>query len=698
MSKWPGGKWLVAAALVLPVLVFAGFGLSVVLTPLPAPRMPEATEILDTSGARVANLFTENRVEVPVAEMPDYLLNAIVAVEDDRFFRHRGIDPLGVARAVVRNVQAGRVQEGGSTITQQLAKNMYLTHERTMARKVREAVLTMKLERTYTKREILGMYWNTIYLGSGTYGAEVASQTYFGKSVRDLTLAEAALLAGLPRSPEYYSPLNNAEAAVSRRNLVLDKMVQADFIGADEAARAKRQPLRLSSKPSQLAQLQEEAPYFVDLIKRELAERYPDVAENLYKGGYDIYTTMDLTMQRAANEAVRRAMPAAEGTLDTGAQPQVALVAMDPGTGYIKALVGGRETKVALNRALEPQQPGSAFKPFVYGAVLETRRYSAASTQLDAPAEFPGATPGKPWRPQNHGGKYSYAPAPMRTALRRSLNVVTAQWINTIKPPAVVDLAKRMGIESELADDLTLGLGSSAVTPLELTRAFAPLANGGYNVTPVAILKIVDRQGNLVAEQRPKRSRALDPGVAFIVTNLLKSVVGPGGTASTVSGYMGGRPVAGKTGTSDESRDAWFVGYTPDLVAGVWVGSDANTPSWREGGSAAAPLWATFASRALAGTRSRDWTPPAGVTGVEVCAETGRLPNSVCPTTREWFLSGTEPTEVEPEPPPPPEPEPEPAPEPVAPRTLPFWPLPWPAPVPAPAPTPTPAPDEPVAP
>ncbi|HYF90740.1 MAG TPA: PBP1A family penicillin-binding protein [Symbiobacteriaceae bacterium] len=656
MRKLVGEKWLFAAALCVPVFVFVLFGLSVVLTPLPAPRMPEATEILDTSGARVANLFTENRVEVPVAEMPDFLLNAVVAVEDDRFYTHKGIDPLGLARAMARNVRAGRVVEGGSTITQQLAKNMYLTQERTVARKLREAVLTLKLEHAYSKREILGMYWNTIYLGAGTYGAEVASRTYYGKSVRELSLAEAALLAGLPRSPEYYTPLNNPEAAVSRRNLVLDKMAAAGYIPADLAARTKKEPLRLNAGAAKLTQIQEEAPYFVDFVKRELEARYPEVARNLYKGGYDIFTTLDLGMQQAANEAVRRAAPAVEGQAGTGQQPQVALVAIEPATGHIKALVGGRETKVALNRAVEPQQPGSAFKPFVYAAALETRQYSAASTQLDAPAEFPGATPGKPWRPRNHGNQYSYAPASMRTALRRSLNVVTAQWINTVKPPAVINLARRMGIESPLADDLTVGLGSSAVTPLEVTRAYAPLANGGFNVKPLSIVKIVDRQGNVIAEERPSRSKVLDPGVAFIVTDMLKTVVGPGGTAATVSGYMAGRPAAGKTGTSDESRDAWFVGYTPDLVAGVWVGSDANTPSWREGGGTAAPIWASFASKALVRTKFRDWTPPPGVTAVEVCSATGRLPNAVCPTVREWFLAGTEPAEVEPEPAPEPAP------------------------------------------
>ena len=639
---------LLTLAVALPILALACFGIAVLITPLPAPENPEASKVVDATGETISRLFTENRVELPVVEMPQALLDAVVAVEDDRFYQHRGIDPLGVARAFIRNLQAARVIEGGSTLTQQLAKNLYLTHDRTLTRKFKEAVLTVKLESTYSKKEILGMYWNTIYLGRGAYGVEVAAQTYFGKSARDLTLTESALMAALPRSPEYYSPYNDAEAAVLRRNLVLDKMMEHAYISAATASAAKEEPLRLVPAEQAGRTQTHTAPYWVDHVLAELRTHYPAVAEEILHGGYTIHTSLDLNLQRAAEEAVIAEAPAATPDENQVMQPQVALVAMESTTGYIRAFIGGREQRAERNRVTERQQPGSAFKPFVYAAALETRTSTAASTQTDEPAAFPGAREGEAWRPANYGNRYSYKPETMRTALRRSLNVVTVKWMDAIKPGPVVSLARRMGIESEMPANLTISLGSADVTPLELTRAYAPLANGGFAVTPVAIVRITDRHGNIIAEESPARQRAMDPGVAFIVTDMLREVVRPGGTAAQVSGYLGGRPAAGKTGTSDQSRDAWFVGYTPDLVAGVWVGRDDNSPTRFEGGTAAAPIWANFMSRALQGKPHRDWSPPANVAGIEYCTLTGLLPNASCPTGHEWFLTGTEPAQVDP--------------------------------------------------
>lgn len=639
---------LLALAVALPILALAGFGIAVAVTPLPAPENPEVSKIVDTSGETITRLFTENRVEVPVVEMPQALLDAVVAIEDDRFHQHRGIDPMGVARAMVRNLQAARVMEGGSTLTQQLAKNLYLTHDRTVTRKLKEAVLTVKLEANYSKKEILGMYWNTIYLGRGAYGVEVASQTYFGKSARELTLSESALMAALPRSPEYYSPFHDKEAAVSRRNLVLDKMVEHNYITAEEAEAAKADTLRLAPAEQAGRTQTQTAAYWVEHVLDELRTRYPAVAEDLLHGGYTIHTSLDLKMQQAAREAVIAEAPAAAPDENQVMQPQVALVALEPNTGYIRAFIGGREQWADRNRATERQQPGSAFKPFVYAATLEARVSTAAGTQTDEPTAFPGAREGEAWRPANYGGRYSYKPETMRTALRRSLNVVTVKWMDAVKPGPVISLARKMGIESELPANLTISLGSADVTPLELTRAYAPLANGGFGVKPIAIVRITDRHGNVVAEESPVRQRALDAGVAFIVTDMLKEVTRPGGTAGQVSGYLGGRPAAGKTGTSDESRDAWFVGYTPDLVAGVWVGRDDNSPTRFEGGTAAAPIWANFMSRALQGRQHRDWSPPANVVGVDYCTLTGLLPNASCPTGHEWYLKGTEPSQVDP--------------------------------------------------
>lgn len=626
----------------MPFVTAALFIVALVVTPLPEPVNPETTEILDASGKPFEKRFKENRTEIPVMEMPPHLLDAIVAVEDDQFYRHRGIDVRGIGRAAIRNVQARKVVEGGSSLTQQLAKNLYLSAARTWTRKVREALLALKLEHTYSKKEILGMYWNTVYLGNGVYGVEQAAQTYFGKSARHLTLSEAALLAGLNRLPEYYAPTNHYDAAVERRNLVLGKMLEQGYISPEQARVARTEkPKIVDTVPDP-----SEAPYFVEYVIRELRERFPEVAANLHTGGYRIYTTLDPDAQNAAEQATK-------GDRDKkDVEPQVALVALEPSTGYIRALVGGREPQVYKNRALEHRQPGSAFKPFVYAAALETYSYTMISTQMDtpvSPGEFPGAVTGRDWRPQNFQGRYSYAPATMRDALQKSLNVVTARWMNTVKPRPVIDLARRMGIESKLEENLTIGLGSSAVTPLELVRAYAPFANDGFHVEPIAILKIEDRKGTVVAEQRTTRTRAIDPGIAYIVTDMLKSVLRGGGTASHVAGNLGGRPAAGKTGTSDDSKDAWFVGYTPDLVAGVWVGDDEpRAPNKRTGGQTAAPIWANFMGRALQGKERRDWTRPANVVAQEICTLTGLRPNASCPIERMLFMKGTVPSEIDP--------------------------------------------------
>ena len=629
-------RWAVGALLGAPLVGAVVFLAAVMVTPLPRPDNPEMTEILDAAGKRIDTRATENRVEVPVVEMPQTLLDAIVAVEDDRFYKHRGIDPVGLARALVRNVTAGKVTQGGSTISQQLAKNLYLTHERTLTRKWREAVYTVKLEHTYSKKEILGMYLNTIYLGHGAYGVEVASQNYFGKSVRQLTLAEAAMLAGLPQAPEYYASPDNLAAARRRQHVVLDKMVEAGFVDAERAEAAKEEPIRLAA----LGGSANRAPYFVHyVINVELRTRYPDVHKNLYQGGYRIYTSLDLAMQQQAEAAVNQAnMPY-----------QAALVALDPQNGFIKAWVGGRkEATVKHNRVIVPRQPGSTFKPFVYAAALESRNYTVLNPQLDTKEEWFGRANPK-YHVKNFGDKGSNEPRDMRAALKESLNVVTVRWMDTIKPPAVVDMARRMGITTELpTTDLSLALGTKEVTPLELVRAYAPLANGGHRVRPVAILKILDREGNLVAEERPTREPVIDAGLAFIMTDLLKGVVEPGGTAAAVASSVPGRPAAGKTGTTDLSRDAWFVGYTPQLVAGVWVGNDSRESMGNATGSTVAvPVWTAFMQGALAGTQARDWAPPGNVVQREICSVSLLLPNPTCPVKKEWFLAGTGPTTID---------------------------------------------------
>ncbi|MFZ5827284.1 MAG: transglycosylase domain-containing protein [Bacillota bacterium] len=636
---------------------------AVLLIPLPEPNNPEVTEILDLSGEPIERRFEEDRVEIPVARMPKHLLHAIVSIEDDRFYRHRGIDPIGIGRALLRNLRAGRVLEGGSTLTQQLARNLSfgeapLGQKRTLTRKLLEALIALKLEYKYSKEQILGLYWNTIYLGHRAYGLERAAQTYFGKSIRavpedqplNLTLAEAALLAALPQSPEYYtSDLDGARRdLLARRDKVLDKMVEQGYIRQAEAEAVKKErkvEFHFERGEGKERHLGHTVPYFIDYVMHELEERYPEVAANLNRGGYRIFTTLDPKLQAAAEAAV------AEGLREIKAgrneEPEIALVAVDPSNGHVRALIGGREPRVERNRALLPRQPGSTFKPFVYATALSTHSYVVTSTQLDTPREFPGREPGKPWVVTNWEGKSSNQPETMRSALKRSLNTVTVAWMNILKPRPVIETARKVGLEAEYDDNLTIGLGTEAVSPLQITTAFAALANGGDRVRPMAVLRVEDHRGNVLASQEPVRETALEPGVAFIVTDMLKEVLGRGGTGSRGGSWLGGWPAAGKSGTTDDSVDAWFVGYTPSLVAGVWTGYDDRRETTLLGGQDVSPIWGRFMSKAITGQRWQDWKPPAGVVATEVCTITGLRPNASCPVGKEWYLAGTAPDKVD---------------------------------------------------
>ncbi|MFZ5815939.1 MAG: PBP1A family penicillin-binding protein [Bacillota bacterium] len=660
------GKALWAILFIVPALIGGLVMAAVLLTPLPEPDNPQVTEILDASGRPVARMFTEDRIEIPVVRMPRHLLNAIVAIEDDRFYRHRGIDLIGIGRAFVRNLRAGKVLEGGSTLTQQLARNLSfggqrLGLQRTLTRKLKEALLTLKLEYNYSKEQILGMYWNTIYLGRGAYGLERAAKLYFNKSVRDvpdgqpldLTLVEAAELAALPQAPEYYSRIDDEDEAIrakaaadllNRRNQVLTRMAEQGYITVGEAEVARRTPLQLKPR-RQAAEGAPYSAYVVDYITRELKERYPEVAANLPRGGYRIVTTIDRDLQEAAEAALQTGLKEIKTRLEE--EPEIALVAMDPATGYIRALIGGKGPQVERNRALEPRQPGSTFKPVVYAAALSTRQYVASSTQLDVPKEYPGAQPGERWLVRNWENKSSNQPETMRAALKRSLNTVTVSWMDLLKPAPVIKLAEAMGLDGAYPDDLTIGLGTVAVSPLQMTVAYATLANGGYRVEPTAVLRVEDRDGNIYVDQQPSRTYALDAGVAFIVTDMLKEVLRKGGTGELGGAHLGGRPAAGKSGTTDESRDAWFVGYTPTLVASVWAGYDDRRKTELLGGWDISPIWGRFMSRALAQAPWRDWTPPPNVSAEEICTITKLRPNASCPVGKEWYLKGTAPVEID---------------------------------------------------
>jgi len=620
--------------------------------PLPPTQVPEASVIYDHRGRPAVHLYVQKRVEVPLATVPRHLQQAVLAIEDEHFYQHPGINPVAIVRAALRNLQAGRIVEGGSTITQQLAKNLSGRTERTLWRKVYEALVTIKLEIMFPKSRILEMYLNTIYFGHGAYGVEVAAQTYFGHGVSQVDLPEAALLAGLIRAPETYSPYRDPEAALRRRNLVLDRMVQAGMITPLQAQQAKSTAIRVAGlRPPG------EAGYFASYVLSELAKRFPYLSGDIYRAGYRIYTTLDLDMQRAAEKAITRLVPDRTRDAQGVPQPQAALVALEPSTGYIRAMVGGKDFSVTqLNRAAPPvrRQPGSAFKPFLYAALIDSG-HTVVEQQVCEPVAFPGPAPDRPWVPTDYTSEnhqpYHYRPLMMREALKISDNVVTARWCMDLGPSRLARYARLMGIQSPLDAVGPLALGASPVSPLELATAYCPLANGGYRVTPTCILRVEDSRGRVLenpGRTPPAKEKVLDERVAYIVTDLLRSVLSPGGTAARV-GALINRPAAGKTGTTDELRDAWFVGYTPDLLAAVWVGyDDGSTSLWSTGGAIAAPVWAAFMSSALHNVPPREFPVPAGINWVQVSALDGLLPNPSSPVVTEVFIAGTEPTAVSP--------------------------------------------------
>jgi 1A family penicillin-binding protein len=618
---------LIKAGVFAGLVLFTVFLALVIFLPLPEARIPQATTIYDVKGRQVSSLFVENRIVVPSADIPKSLKEAVVAVEDMRFYSHHGFDLEAIGRALLRNIKAGEVREGGSTISKQLAKNLFLSHERTLQRKFIELVYTLKLEMRYTKDEILAGYINQIYWGHGTWGCEVASKTYFGKSVKDLDLAECALLAGIIRSPEYYSPYHDMEAALSRRATTLALMVDQGYISDEERTAANAKPVELPGLPKSVAS------YFVSYVIADIGTRHPEVARSIYRGGYQVYTTLDLDMQEAAEEAFARSMPEGQKDSQGITQPQGALVAIEPETGHIKAMVGGRSwNETQLNRAYQvKRQPGSAFKIILYTAAVD-QKHPVTETKVCEPVDYAGASTGQRYKPVDYGRTpYHYAPLTMRTAVAISDNVIATRWAQEIGPARVVEYAERMGIKSYLEPSIPLALGASEVTPLEMTVAAATLAAGGIRPDPLAVLKLVDPSGRVIEENRVRRTPVLDAGTAYVVTSLLRSVFAPSGTAAGLEAYLGTRPVAGKTGTTDDELEGWFVGYTRDLACAVYVGWDHRERSLPGTGAAVAgPVWGDFMGKAHKGLPVRDWTVPSNVTWAAVCSDTGLLAGPMC--------------------------------------------------------------------
>jgi penicillin-binding protein 1B len=606
-------------------------------------------EVLTSAGDRPGEEYRPVRL----AEAPLTLVNAIVAAEDHRFFEHGGLDARGLVRAAWANLRAGRVTQGGSTLTQQLVKNRLLTPKRTYLRKLDEAWLATLIEWRYPKEKILEAYLNEIYLGQrgslAIRGVGAAARAYFQKEVHQLTLGEGALLAGLARAPNSYSPILHPQRARERRDVVLRRMRELGRISEADYESARRQPLgvRHEVAPGQTA------PYFGDYVREELEARFGD--ELLAAGGgARVYTTLDLPLQRFAEAAVVRGLDRLEtrfprlGRKQPTDRLQAVLIALDADTGQVRAMVGGRDYHVSqFNRAvLARRQPGSAFKPFVYLAALGRRgggepALTAASFVEDSPLTL--TVEGVPWSPRNYEDRYE-GRVTVRRALEHSLNAATVRVAQVVGLPAVLETARALGIQSDLTQVPALALGASEVVPVELARAYLPFANGGRRPRSASGLRAVyDADGSSLKLAGQEPTQVISPAEAYLMTSLLEGVVNNGtGAGARAAGLTGA--VAGKTGTTNEARDAWFVGYSPRLLALVWVGFDAGDAHGLSAAEAALPIWTDFMRQALEVYPSPSFTVAEGISIASVDSTNGKLANRFCPVTnREVFLSGTEP-------------------------------------------------------
>jgi len=713
------------------------------------------TEVYDDNNKLISEFYIERRVLLPLNNISSIMKLATLAVEDDQFYKHKGFNFKRIAGALWSNIKAGGVVEGGSTITQQITKTMFLTPERTIFRKIREAILATRIEKNFSKDEILEIYLNQIYYGHSAYGVEAAALVYFGRHINELTLPEIAMIAGLPRAPKLYSPYFSPDRAKNRRNHILRRMESLGYITHEEAENASNSDFKLKDRQDR----KNLAPYFAEYIRQYVEDKYG--SSGLYKGGLKVYTTLKIEFQEAAESAVKEGlreidkrlgyrgplgnvkplgqyidwrkvdeielknfpegrekngnrslgvvtevipekvlvftkdirgyiyvqdmewahkhdpsvdalsfgkMKNAKDILKVGdvvdikileekdkkgnlkfaleQEPvvQSALLCIEPATGFIRAMVGGYDfDKSKFNRAIQAQrQPGSSFKPIVYSASFE-KGFTPASIFIDSPVIFEEKDE-ENWKPANFEEKF-YGPTNLRTALTHSRNVITVKLLQSMGIKHGLEYARRLGIKSYLTPDLSLALGTSGVTLHELTSAYGVFTNRGIKTEPMAIKSITDKDGNLLEENRPREERVISEELAFITTNILQSVVqeGTGWRAKAL-----GRTVAGKTGTTNNYMDAWFLGYTPDLIAGVWVGMDKDEPIGKNetGARAANPIWVRFMEKALKGMPVKNFQIPGGVVWTKIDRKTGLLATpETADMALECFIEGTEPTE-----------------------------------------------------
>jgi len=634
-------------------------------------KPPLGTQIFSEDDHLIGRIKVDKGIFVPLSQIPDTLKKAVVCVEDARFYEHEGIDLQGILRAVFKDIISARLKEGGSTITQQLAKVIFLTPEKSFKRKLKEMFLARKMEKELSKDDILELYLNKVYFGHGSYGVEMAARTYFGKHVGDLDLAESAVIAGLVRSPKWYSPYNDMEQAKKRQAVVLARMVDEKAISRGQADAAIKETLKLDN----LLAREEVAPHLVEQIRIYLEDKYgPD---KVYNEGLKVRTTINYRLQLAAQKALEKGIKDHQGRqfadkerqekerlkkelrdkkapkselakidrqsvkIDPPPFAQGALVAIDPYTGYVKALVGGVDyPRSEYNHAiLARRQPGSAFKPFVYAAAMDAG-FTPASIIEDVTTSY---DEGK-WNPRNYDAKYEGSIS-LRDALVNSKNVPTVALMNKVGVDDVIELVKRLGIKGPFSRDLTLALGSCSVTPMELVSAYCAFANGGYRPTPITVLSVSDSRGRTLEASSINVEQVMSTETAYLVTSMLKDVVT---TGTAKSARWLGMPVAGKTGTTSKYVDAWFVGYNTSIVAGVWVGYDDQKSLGRgeAGARAALPVWLNFMASTKGDSAADDFPVPEGIEFVEVDRATGLLPGEKT-TERvvECFKKGTAPGE-----------------------------------------------------
>lgn len=743
---------------VVGVFVYLGQDLPRIST-LTDYRPPTITTVYSDDNRKIGEFYKERRILIPLEQMPEMLKQAFVSAEDARFYQHRGVDIISIIRAFVKNLEAGTIVQGGSTITQQVTKSFLLTPERSYTRKIREAILAYRIDKTFSKDEVLFLYLNQIYLGHGAYGVEAASENYFGKSARDMNLAECAMLAGLPQAPSRYSPFRFPDRAKQRQIYVLNRMVSEGYITNIQATEAIDMPLDIKPRRNWYI---EKVPAYTEYIRRYVEEKYGK--NRLYLDGLKIYTSVNIDMQKMAREEIGIGLQALDkrqgyrGPLQTivkeeietfsselkrkydlnpldkgktvtgvviavdnragkvtvrlGSQrgtialedmqwarkpnpdasyryakikkpgkalkigdvilvklkdkvektgdwqlaleqvpkAQSALLCIEAETGYVKVMVGGRDFKSSqFNRAVQSRrQPGSAFKPLIYAAAID-KGYTPATVIIDSPIVYEDEQRDFKWKPENYGRKF-YGPTLLRKALSKSKNVITVKIVQDIGIDYVIDYARKLGIHSEMPRDLSISLGSSGVSLLEIVNAYSVFTNQGYFVEPVFITRIVDRDGQELEQARPQREKVIDQTTAYLMTNLLEEVV-KSGTGRRVRALR--RPVAGKTGTTNNLYDAWFVGYTPEYITGVWVGFDEEAPMGvgETGSRAASPIWLGYMQRLLSGKPIRVFPVPEGVVFTKIDAETGLLPIPESKETYfECFKEGTVPIEHTPRP------------------------------------------------